>query len=151
MTEKSKIVEVKVRTDTGEAVPMGIMNASQATKLSDDLDVVVSPSDGAAGTGDREALKPAVGHDAANPVFPSPTTNTEADRAKEAQSIVRDALDSLVASANEAGWSTREIVAAILEAGRFLGKANAADPDPAEDPAVGDVVREQIGHGEQYD
>lgn len=147
MTEKKKIVEVKKRTDTGEAVPIGIMNASQATKLSDDLDVVVSPSDGEADTGDREALKPVIGHDAANPVFPSPTANTQADRAKEAQTVVRDALDSLVASANEAGWSTREIVAAILEAGRFLEKANAADPDPA----ISDVVREQIGHGEQYD
>ncbi|WP_145323055.1 MULTISPECIES: hypothetical protein [unclassified Rhizobium] len=84
-------------------------------------------------------------------MFPSPTANTEADRAKEARTVVRDALDSLVASANEAGWSTREIVVAILEAGRFLEKANAADPDPAEDPAISDIAREQIGHGEQYD
>ena len=45
-------------------------------------------------------------------------------------------LDDLAASANEAGWSTHEIVVAILEAGRFLEKANAADPDPAEDRAV---------------
>ncbi|OEC96946.1 hypothetical protein A9Z06_28315 [Rhizobium sp. YK2] len=84
-------------------------------------------------------------------MFPSPTANTEADRAKEARTIVRDALDSLLASANEAGWSTREIVVAILEAGRFLEKANATDPDPAEDPAISDIAREQIGHGEQYD
>ncbi len=33
MTEKKKIVEVKVMTDQGEEVPMGIMNASQANKL----------------------------------------------------------------------------------------------------------------------
>lgn len=151
MTEKKNIVEVKVRTDKGEAVPMGIINTSQATKLSDDLDVVVSSSDGEAGTGDHEELKPVMGHDAANRVFPSPTTNTDADRAKEAQTAVRDALDSLVSSANEAGWSTREIVVAILKAGRLLEKANAADPDPAEDPAISDVAREQIGHGEQYD
>ncbi len=151
MTEKKKIVEVKVRTDEGEAVPMGIMNASQATKLSEGLDVVVSPSDGETGAGDHEELKPVVSHGAANLVFPSPTANTEADRAKEARSVVRDALDSLVASANEAGWSTREIVVAILEAGRFLEKANAADPDPAEDSAISDIAREQIGHGEQYD
>jgi hypothetical protein len=151
MTEEKKIVEVKVMTDNGEEVPMGIMNASQATKLSDDLDVVVSHEDGEAGTAAHEELKPLAGHDAANPVFPSPTTNMEADRAKEAQTVVRDALDTLIASANEAGWSTREIVVAILDAGRFLEKANAADPDPAEDPAVSDLAREQIGHGEQYD
>jgi hypothetical protein len=96
-------------------------------------------------------LKPIVGHDAANRVFPSPTTDAQANRAKEAQTAVRDALDSLVASANEAGWSTPEIIVAILKAGRSPEKANAADPDPAEDAAIGDVVREQIGHGEQYD
>ncbi|WP_183764396.1 MULTISPECIES: hypothetical protein [unclassified Rhizobium] len=84
-------------------------------------------------------------------MFPSPASNTEADRAKEAQAVARDALDSLVASANAAGWGTHEIVLAILEAGRLLEKANAADPDPAEDPAVSDLGRAQIGHGEQYD
>jgi len=136
--------------DNGEEVPIGIMNTSQATKLSDDLDVVVFRSDGEAGTGDCEELKPSAGHGPANRVFPSPTTNTEADRANEAQAVVRDALDSLIASANEAGWSTHEIIVAILEAGRLLEKANAADPDPAEDPAVSDVIREQVGRGEQY-
>ncbi|WP_281408630.1 hypothetical protein [Rhizobium tropici] len=40
---------------------------------------------------------------------------------------------------------------AILEAGQLLEKANTADPDPAEGPAINDVAREQIGHGEQYD
>ncbi|MFB2567445.1 hypothetical protein [Rhizobium sp. IMFF44] len=151
MTEKKKIVEVKVMTDKGGEVPMGIMNASQATKLSDDLDVVISHHDSAAGTVDQEELKPLAGHGAAKSVFPSPTTNMETDRAKEAQTAVRNALDSLVAAANAAGWSTHEIVVAILEAGRFLEKANAADPDPAEDPAISDVAREQIGRGEQYD
>lgn len=151
MTEKKKIVEVKVTTDNGEDVPIGIMNASQATKLSDDLDVVISHQDGEAGTTDREESKPLAGHEPANHVFPSPASNTEADRAKEAQAVARDALDSLVASANAAGWGTHEIVVAILEAGRLLEKANAADPDPAEDPAVSDLGRAQIGHGEQYD
>jgi hypothetical protein len=151
MTEKKKIVEVKVTTDNGEEVPIGIMNASQATKLSDDLDVIVSHHDGGSGTADREELKSLAGHDAAKHVFPSPTTDMEADRAKEAQTVVRNALDSLVASANTAGWGTHEIVVAILEAGRLLEKANAADPDPAEDPDVSDLAREQIGHGEQYD
>lgn len=151
MPEKKKIVEVKVMTDNGEEVPMGIMNASQATKLPNDLDVVVSHHEGEAGTADREKLKHLDGDDTAKLLFPSPTTNMEPDRAKEAQTVVRDALDSLVASANEAGWSTHEIIVALLEAGRLLEKANAADPDPAEDPAIGDVAREQIGHGERYD
>ncbi|KAA1176660.1 hypothetical protein FP026_27825 [Rhizobium tropici] len=84
-------------------------------------------------------------------MFPSPTTNVEAERFEEVQTIVRGVLDDIVASANEAGWSTREIISAILEAGRVLKKADAADPDPADDPVISDVVREQIGHGEQYD
>ncbi len=151
MTQKKKIVEVKVRADNGEAVPMGIMNASQATKLSEDLDVVISHQDGGAGTAEREELRPSAGHEAAKPVFPSPTTDIEADRAKEAQTAVRNALDSLVVAANAAGWSTHEIILAIIEAGTFLKDANTADPDPAEDFAVNDVAREQIGHGEQYD
>lgn len=151
MIEKKKIVEVKVMTDGGEEVPMGIMNASQATELSDDLDVVVSHQDGQSDATDREESKLFAGHDVANCEFPSPTTNTEADRAKEVQAVVRDALDRLVASANEAGWGTNEILVAVLEAGRVLKKANVADPDPAEDPLINDVAREQIGHGEQYD
>ena len=151
MTEKKEIVKVNVMTDNGEEVPMGIMNATQATKLSDDLDVVVSHHDGEADTADREELKPVASHDAGEHVFPSPTTHMEGDRAKEAQTVVRDELDSLIASANEAGWGTHEIVAAIREAARLLVIANAADPDPAEDPVTSDLARHQIGHGEQYD
>lgn len=85
--------------------------------------------------------------------FPSPKTEAPAQRFKEATDAARDALEGLVAAANEAGWATEEITAALLEAAEFLRDANKKDPDPADDPAISDTSarQEQIGHGELYD
>ncbi|HWT57971.1 MAG TPA: hypothetical protein VN284_08985 [Rhizobium sp.] len=85
--------------------------------------------------------------------FPSPKTEAPAQRFKEASNAARDALEGLIAAANEAGWATEEITAALLEAAQFLCEANKKDPDPADDPAISDTSarQEQIGHGELYD
>lgn len=83
--------------------------------------------------------------------FPSPRTEDPAQRFEESMSVARDALEELVASANEAGWGTQEITVALIEAAQSLKEANRADPDPTDDPAISDALREQIGHGEQFD
>ncbi len=152
MTEK-KIVEVKVVTDDGKAVPIGIMNANQATELSDDLEVVVSRSDeaGAADSAVGQNQSPLADHNNAYRKFPRPSTDVGAQRVTEAETIARETIDGLIASANEAGWGTDEIIAAFLTATRSLQQALRADPDPADDPDGCNVADEQIGHGEQYD
>ncbi len=83
--------------------------------------------------------------------FPSPRAQELRQRSEELKVAARDALEEVVASANEAGWGTREVLVALAEAVHFLENVNSADPDPAEDPSLGDAVREQIGHGEQFD
>ncbi|MGO4569168.1 hypothetical protein AB4Z52_29985 [Rhizobium sp. 2YAF20] len=83
--------------------------------------------------------------------FPAPISEDTADRFEEAKAAARDVLDEVIATANEAGWATREIVVALIEAARSLEEANKADPDPADDPVASDAVLEQIGHGEQFD
>ncbi|EJC83602.1 hypothetical protein Rleg4DRAFT_6650 [Rhizobium leguminosarum bv. trifolii WSM2297] len=85
--------------------------------------------------------------------FPPPKTEAPVQRFKEATDAARDALERLIAAANEAGWATEEITAALLEAAQFLRDANKKDPDPADDPVISDASarQEQIGHGELYD
>ncbi|AHG48102.1 hypothetical protein RLEG12_04140 (plasmid) [Rhizobium leguminosarum bv. trifolii CB782] len=85
--------------------------------------------------------------------FPAPKTEAPVQRFEEATDAARAALESLIAAANEAGWATGEITAAILKAAQFLSDANKKDPDPADDPVISDVSarQEQIGHGELYD
>jgi hypothetical protein len=85
-------------------------------------------------------------------IFPSPKTEAPAQRFKEATDAAREALERLIAAANESGWATEQITAALLEAARFLRDANKKDPDPADDPISDASARqEQIGHGELYD
>ncbi len=83
--------------------------------------------------------------------FPSPRAQDLQPRSEELEVAARDALEEVVASANQAGWGTREVIVALLKAAHILENANSADPDPAEDAALDDAVREQIGHGEQFD
>ncbi|OWV72592.1 hypothetical protein ATY76_07165 [Rhizobium sp. R339] len=84
--------------------------------------------------------------------FPSPKAEAPAQRFQEAIAAARNALEQLIAEANEAGWGTEEISVALLEAARVLNEANRKDPDPADDPAISDTpAKEQIGHGELYD
>ncbi|MEF0943936.1 hypothetical protein [Rhizobium sp. BR 362] len=83
--------------------------------------------------------------------FPSPGSQDLQQRFEELKAAARDALQEVIASANEAGWGTREVLVALVAAAHSLEDANSADPDPADDPPVGDAVREQIGHGEQFD
>ena len=85
--------------------------------------------------------------------FPRPKAEAPAQRFQEASAAARDALEKLIAAANEAGWGTEEISVAFLEAARFLNEANRKDPDPANDPIISEVPgkREQIGHGELFD
>ncbi|ACE94524.1 hypothetical protein [Rhizobium phaseoli] len=85
--------------------------------------------------------------------FPRPKAEAPAQRFEEATAAARDALEKMIAAANEAGWGTEEISVAFLEAARFLNEANRKDPDPADDPVISEVPgkREQIGHGELFD
>ncbi|OEC93627.1 hypothetical protein [Rhizobium sp. YK2] len=83
--------------------------------------------------------------------FPSPRAQDWQPRSEELKVAARDALKEVIASANQAGWGTREVLVALVDAVHFLENANSADPDPAEDAPFGDAVREQIGHGEQFD
>ncbi len=83
--------------------------------------------------------------------FPSPRAQDLQQRSEELKVAATDALEDVIASANQAGWGAREVLVALAEAVRFLENANNADPDPAEDPPLGYAVREQIGHGEQFD
>lgn len=85
--------------------------------------------------------------------FPRPKAEAPAQRFEEASAAARDALQKLIAAANEAGWGTEEISVAFLEAARLLHEANRRDQDPADDPSISEVPgkREQIGHGELFD
>ncbi|AYG62236.1 hypothetical protein [Rhizobium jaguaris] len=83
--------------------------------------------------------------------FPPPRSQDLHQRFEELKVAAGYALEEVVASANEAGWGAREVLAALVEAAHSLEDANSADPDPADDPPIGDAVREQIGHGEQFD
>ncbi|MCA2406440.1 hypothetical protein [Rhizobium leguminosarum] len=84
--------------------------------------------------------------------FPPPKTEFPAQRFDEATAAARDALERVIAAANEAGWGTEEITAALLKAAQLMIDANRRDPDPADDPSISDApAREQIGHGELYD
>ncbi|MBY3043200.1 hypothetical protein HF204_10260 [Rhizobium leguminosarum] len=74
-----------------------------------------------------------------------------ADRLVEAKAAARNVLEEIIASGNEAGWATREMVVALIDAANSLNDAASADPDPADDPDVSDGVQEQIGHEEQFD
>jgi hypothetical protein len=157
MTEDKKIVEVTATNDGGEQVPVGIMNAKQALSLPAGMDVSVSHPDRETGATDqfigrdelRTLTEPWIG-----PVgirFPSPISEDASDRLQEAKAAVRNVLEEIVAAANEAGWATREITVALIDAVQSLSDADHFDPDPADDPEAGDAVREQIGHGEQFD
>ncbi|MBP2448223.1 hypothetical protein [Rhizobium leguminosarum] len=85
--------------------------------------------------------------------FPPPKSEAPVQRFEELTDAARDALERLIAAANEAGWATGEITAALLKAAQFLSEANKTDPDPADDLAISDASarQEQIGHGELYD
>ncbi|TCR85465.1 hypothetical protein [Rhizobium sp. BK376] len=83
--------------------------------------------------------------------FPPPKTEDSRQRFEELRTTAKDALEEIIASANETGWGTQEIVAALIEAAQSLKDAATVDPDPADDPSIPEAVREQIGHGEQFD
>ncbi|NEI31498.1 hypothetical protein GR232_32310 [Rhizobium leguminosarum] len=85
--------------------------------------------------------------------FPPPKAEAPAQRFEAATAAARDALEGLIAAANEAGWGTEEITAALLKAAQFMSDATKKDPDPADDPSISDAParQEQIGHGELYD
>jgi hypothetical protein len=153
MTEEKKIVEVSVKDDDGERVPVGIMNAKQALSLPEEMDVSVSHSDRKAEFIDRDELR-TLTEPWIEPVgirFPAPISEDTADRFEEAKAAARNVLEEVIATANDAGWETREIVVALIGAARSLEEVNKADSDPADEPAASDAVLEQIGHGEQFD
>lgn len=83
--------------------------------------------------------------------FTSPRSEDPQQRFEQAKAAAKDALEEVIAFANQAGWDTQEITVALAEAAQFLKDANRADSDPADGPPIGDAVREQIGHGEQFD
>lgn len=84
--------------------------------------------------------------------FPPPKAEAPVQRFEEATAAARDALERLIAAANQAGWGTEEITSALLKAVQFLSDANKRDPDPADDSAISDEpARAQIGRGELYD
>lgn len=85
--------------------------------------------------------------------FPVPTSNDPTRRFREATDAARAALKALIADANAAGWGTDEMAVALVEAAQTLKDANISDPDPADDPAIGDVDAKQgqIGRGELFD
>lgn len=85
--------------------------------------------------------------------FPAPTSNDPTRRFQDAKDAARNALEAVLADANAAGWGTDEMAVALVEAARSLKQANARDPDPAEDPAIGDLDAKQgqIGRGELFD
>lgn len=85
--------------------------------------------------------------------FPVPTSNDPTRRFQEATDAARVALEALIADANAAGWGTDEMAVALIEAARSLKDANTSDPDPADDPAIGDIDAKQgqIGRGELFD
>jgi len=83
--------------------------------------------------------------------FPPPGAESPSQRFEQAKEAARNVLAEVIASANEAGWGTEEIAVALVEAANFHKEAHHADPDPSEDPSLGDAVRQQIGHEEQFD
>ncbi|NLS08226.1 hypothetical protein HGP14_34100 [Rhizobium sp. P32RR-XVIII] len=83
--------------------------------------------------------------------FPRPRSENPSLRFEDAKSAVRNILQELLASANEAGWGTEEITVAIVEAAQVLKEANNKDSDPADDPSISNAATEQIGRGELYD
>jgi hypothetical protein len=83
--------------------------------------------------------------------FPAPISEDTVDRFEEAKAAARNVFEEIIASANEAGWATQEITVALINAARSLEEVNEADPDPTDDPGGLDAVREQVGHGEQFD
>jgi hypothetical protein len=157
MAEDKKIVEVKVTNEGGAQVPVGIMNTEQALALPEEMIVTVShPHRDPGGTSEfigrdelRNLTEPWIERPSIR--FPAPTTDDVGARFDEAKAAASFALEDIIASANEAGWGTQEVTAALIEAAQSLKDANQADPDPADDPAVGDALREQIGRGEQFD
>ena len=157
MAEDKKIVEVKVTNVGGEQVPVGIMNTEQALALPEEMVVSVShPHRDPGGTGEfigRDELRTLTEPWIERPSirFPVPTTEDVAVRIAEAKAAASFVLEEIIASANEAGWRTREVTVALVEAVHSLDDATLADPDPADDPAVCDALREQIGRGEQFD
>ncbi|MDL2403947.1 hypothetical protein [Rhizobium mayense] len=84
-------------------------------------------------------------------LFPSPQSQDLQQRFKELKVAAGYALEEVVASANKAGWGTRELLGALVEAAHSLADASSADLGPADDLPISDAVREQIGHGEQFD
>jgi hypothetical protein len=84
-------------------------------------------------------------------LFPSPKTEDPLQRFEESKTAARDALEEIIASANEAGWGPREVAVALIEAVQSLKDAYIADPDPADDPEIPETLREQIGHEERFD
>jgi len=71
--------------------------------------------------------------------FKPPSSEQPLARAGQANDLVREALDRLVAEANAVGWGTDEIIVAIADNASKLKEANVRDPDPAEDPAISDI------------
>ncbi|MBB3916877.1 hypothetical protein [Rhizobium fabae] len=156
MTEDKKIVEVTATNDGGKQVPVGIMNTKQALSLPQEMDISVSHPDREASADEfigRDELR-LLTEPWTEPVgfrFPAPISEDSADRLVEAKAAARNVLEEIIASGNEAGWATREMVVALIEAANSLNDAASADPDPADDPDVSDAVQEQIGHEEQFD
>lgn len=60
--------------------------------------------------------------------FPPPKTESPAQRFEEASAAARDALEGMIAAANEAGWGTEEITAALLKAAQFMSDATKKIP-----------------------
>ncbi|MGG6898435.1 MULTISPECIES: hypothetical protein [Rhizobium] len=83
--------------------------------------------------------------------FPPPRSEEATQRLQESRLAARMALEAVVAAANEAGWNTWEITDALVDAALHLKHAESADPGLADDLPIVDAVREQIGHGEQFD
>ncbi|CDM62301.1 hypothetical protein LPU83_pLPU83d_0931 (plasmid) [Rhizobium favelukesii] len=132
------------------------MNARQELSLPDEMDVSVFHPDRDSGRPDefidREELRTLTEAwiDSVGIRSPAPISEDAVDRLNEAKAA-RTVLEEIIASASEAGWGTREITVALIEAAQSLTDANRADPEPAGDPDGEDAVREQIGHGEQFD
>ncbi|TCL62035.1 hypothetical protein [Rhizobium sp. BK251] len=143
MAEDKKIVEVKVTSEGGDQVAVGLMNTEQALSLPEQMDVTVSHPDHAPGATDefigRDELRALTEPWVERPTirFPAPTTDDKAVRCDEAKVAANFALEEIIAAANEAGWARQEVTNALVEAAQFLKDAAIADPDPADDSAVG--------------
>ncbi len=156
MVEENKIVEVTVVADDGGLVPIGIMNAKQALSLPEELDVSISHPDGEDGSPDglidrqglRTLTEPWV--EPLGIIFPSPISEEAVDRIDEAKALAHRVLSEIAAAAIEAGWPAGEITHALIDAACSLEHTNAAISAVATSD-VGDAVRDQIGHEEQFD